>query len=142
MALSVKNRKMKMLEHLLKEDLEKIAKIENISTEGTKEDLLNRLAGRLRLQRTRDYVKKLATQQAFNIFTHELVPKHRILSEREKEKMLKRYKVTIKQLPRIKMRDSAGLAINAKPGDVIEISRKSPIAGEIKYYRVVMKPKK
>ncbi len=142
MILSVKQRKIKMLERLLKGDLEKIAEIEHIPIEGTKEDILNKLASRLNLQRTRDYVKKLVLRQVFDVFSHELVPKHKVLSEKEKEMLLDQYKITIGQLPRIAIRDSAVLSIDAKPGDIIEISRKSPIAGEIKYYRVVMRPKK
>jgi len=142
MALSVKQRKVKMLDRLTKEDLEKIAKIEGISTEGEKEDLVNRLAKKLRLQRTRNYVKRLSVQGFFNIFQHELVPRHRVLSEKEKAAVLESYGVSLGQLPRIAQRDPAILAVNARPGDVIEISRKSPIAGEIKYYRVVSKPKK
>jgi DNA-directed RNA polymerase subunit H len=65
-----------------------------------------------------------------------------VLSNKEKESILKNYGINIGQLPRISIRDSAVLSINAEPGDVIEITRKSPIAGEIKYYRVISKPKK
>lgn len=142
MVLSVKKQKIKMLERLLKEDLEKIAEIEHISKKGSKQELINRLSGRLNLQRTRNYVKKLVLHQVFNIFDHELVPKHRVLTQEEKKKLLERYKVTARQLPRITMRDPAILTIGAKPGDIIEITRKSPIAGKIKYYRIVMKPKR
>jgi DNA-directed RNA polymerase subunit H len=142
MALSVKKRKIKMLETLLKEDLEKIAKVEHIPVEGTKEEILNKLSSRLNLQKTRDYVKKLVLHQSLDIFTHDLVPKHKVLSDEEKKTMLESYGINIGQLPRISIRDSAILSINAEPGDIIEITRKSPIAGEIKYYRVISKPKK
>jgi DNA-directed RNA polymerase subunit H len=142
MVLSVKKRKIKMLETLLKEDLEKIAEVEHIPIEGTKEEILNKLSSRLNLQKTRDYVKKLVLRQSLDIFSHDLVPKHKVLSDKEKESVLKNYGINIGQLPRISIRDSAVLSINAEPGDVIEITRKSPIAGEIKYYRVISKPKK
>ena len=77
-----------------------------------------------------------------NIFEHELVPKHRIMSEKEVEELLKKYGITKKELPKILITDPAVKALNAKVGDVIEITRKSPVAGTTKYYRVVIKPKK
>jgi len=76
-------------------------------------------------------------QEKIDIFKHELVPKHRILTEEEKENLLKKYGVKLSQLPRISPKDPAAKAIGAKPNDVIEITRKSPTAGETKYYRVV-----
>lgn len=76
-----------------------------------------------------------------NIFEHELVPKHRIMSEKEVEELLKKYGVTKKELPKILDSDPAVKALGAKVGDVIEIQRESPVAGVIKYYRVVVKKK-
>jgi DNA-directed RNA polymerase subunit H len=75
----------------------------------------------------------------FNILDHELVPKHIILSEKEKEEVLKKYRATLKQLPRILSSDPVAKAIGAKPGDVIKIIRKSPTAGESIYYRIVVR---
>ncbi|OYT42154.1 MAG: DNA-directed RNA polymerase subunit H [Candidatus Aenigmarchaeota archaeon ex4484_224] len=69
----------------------------------------------------------------------ELVPKHRVLSEKEKEELLKKYRVTLKQLPRILSSDPMVKLLNAKIGDIIEIERKSPLGGKVKYYRVVVK---
>ncbi len=61
------------------------------------------------------------------------------MSEKEKRELLKKYSITLNQLPRIRVRDPAAMAIAAKIGDVIEITRKSRTAGETKYYRVVVK---
>lgn len=77
--------------------------------------------------------------EGFNILEHELVPKHIVLNEKEKEEVLKKYRVTLKQLPRILSSDPVVKAIGAKPGDIIKIIRKSPVAGESVYYRVVVK---
>lgn len=78
-------------------------------------------------------------KQTFNILEHELVPKHIILSEEEKEELMKKYGITKpKQLPRILSTDPVIRAINAKPGDVVKIIRKSPTAGESIYYRLVV----
>lgn len=66
-----------------------------------------------------------------------MVPKHIILSEEEKNEVLKRYKISLRQLPRILMTDPAIAEKNPKVGDVVKIVRKSPTAGETLYYRVV-----
>lgn len=70
---------------------------------------------------------------------HELVPKHVVLSEKEKEEMLKKYSITLKQLPRILTSDPVVKLLGAKIGDVIKIIRKSPTANQTIYYRVVVK---
>jgi len=74
-----------------------------------------------------------------DILKHELVPKHRILNEKEREELFKKYGINIKQLPRISGSDPVIKLINGQLGDVVEIVRKSPTAGETKYYRVVVK---
>ncbi|MEM5805419.1 MAG: DNA-directed RNA polymerase subunit H [Candidatus Aenigmatarchaeota archaeon] len=73
------------------------------------------------------------------IIEHELVPKHELLTEKEKEELLKRYGITLRQLPRIFASDPAIRHLNAKPGDVVKIIRKSETAGESIYYRVVIR---
>lgn len=74
----------------------------------------------------------------FNIFEHELVPKHEILPPEEVKKLLEKYKIKPYQLPWIRASDPAVIAIGAKPGDVIKITRKSPTAGEAVVYRYVV----
>ncbi|MEM2912558.1 MAG: DNA-directed RNA polymerase subunit H [Candidatus Bathyarchaeia archaeon] len=75
---------------------------------------------------------------SFNIFDHVLVPKHEILSQEEREKVLAQYSINPYQLPRILASDSAVKAIGGKPGDIIKITRKSPTAGEYVAYRYVV----
>lgn len=75
----------------------------------------------------------------FDILKHELVPKHKILNEKEREELFKKYGINIKQLPRISGSDPVIKLINGQLGDVVEIIRKSPTAGETVYYRVVVK---
>ncbi len=74
----------------------------------------------------------------FNIFKHELVPKHEILPSEEAEELLEQYHIEPHQLPRIKSSDVAVIGIGAKPGDIIKISRKSSTAGEHVAYRLVV----
>ena len=78
----------------------------------------------------------MATKRS--ILDHVLVPKCRILSKKEVEELLKKYGVSLENLPRILADDPMVKAIGAKRGDVIEIIRNSPIAGESVYYRVVI----
>ena len=74
----------------------------------------------------------------FDIFEHQLVPKHEILTEEERKKVLEKYKVQPYQLPQIKASDPAVKVIGAKPGDILRIIRKSPTAGEHIAYRYVV----
>ena len=73
------------------------------------------------------------------ILENYLVPRHRILSEKEKEELLKKYNISPLQLPKILTTDPIVQILGAKEGDIIEIIRKSPTAGETKYYRVVIR---
>jgi DNA-directed RNA polymerase subunit H (RpoH/RPB5) len=74
-----------------------------------------------------------------DILKHELVPKHMILNEKEKEDLFKKYGITIRQLPRMVGSDPVIKVLNGQPGDVVKIVRKSPTARESVYYRVVVK---
>ena len=69
---------------------------------------------------------------------HFLVPKHEILGGEEKAELLKKLNVSLKQLPRIKEDDPVIKMIQGKHGDVVKITRKSMVAGEYNYYRVVV----
>lgn len=73
-----------------------------------------------------------------NILEHELVPKHEILPKKEKDELLKSLGITKDKLPKIFISDPVVNTLQAKPGDVIKITRKSPTAGESVYYRVVV----
>ena len=72
------------------------------------------------------------------ITRHELVPKHEILSEIEKQEVLKTFDATESQLPKIVVSDPVIELIGAKSGNVIRVTRKSPTAGEAVYYRIVV----
>ena len=75
---------------------------------------------------------------SFNIFEHELVPKHEILGKEEREELLKKCHIHPYQIPHIKRTDPTVFLIGAKPGDIIKITRKSPTAGTYVTYRYVI----
>jgi DNA-directed RNA polymerase subunit H len=74
----------------------------------------------------------------FEIFDHNLVPKHEILTEKEKNEVMAQYKIQPYQMPQIKSNDPAVKAIGARPGDMLKIIRKSATAGEHIAYRYVV----
>ncbi len=71
----------------------------------------------------------------FDIFEHALVPRHEILTAKEKEELLAHYKVQPYQMPQIESTDPAVKVIGAKTGDILRIIRKSQTAGEHITYR-------
>jgi DNA-directed RNA polymerase subunit H len=73
-----------------------------------------------------------------DILSHGMVPKHELMSKKEKEVLLKKLGVSERELPRILSDDPAIRNLDAKPGDVIRITRASPTAGQTFYYRVVV----
>jgi len=73
-----------------------------------------------------------------DIKDHILVPKHALLSEKEKKELLEKYNISEVELPKIFKNDAAIKELNTKVGDVIKITRKSQTAGEALFYRVVV----
>lgn len=71
-----------------------------------------------------------------DIVKHILVPKHIILSEKEKSALLENLNISAFQLPIIKIKDPIAKAINAKAEDIIKIERKGP-SGKYIYFRRV-----
>ena len=82
--------------------------------------------------------KASRSRRKADILEHEWVPEHEILSPEEAYRVLKELGVKPTQLPWILTSDPVARALNARPGDVIRVRRKSPTAGEIIVYRYVV----
>ncbi len=76
--------------------------------------------------------------RVFNLFDHELVPKHEILSSKDIKELLEKYHIRPYQIPYIRVSDPAVKWIGAKPGDILKITRKSRTAGSSIAYKYVV----
>lgn len=77
-------------------------------------------------------------KKKFSAEKHSLIPRHTKLGEKQKEKLLQDYKISITDLPRIIKSDPAIQSLDIKPGDIVKITRNSMTAGESVFYRVVV----
>ena len=77
-------------------------------------------------------------KSTFNVATHELVPKHSKLSQKDTKELFERLNITIKELPKISVKDPAIQSLDPKSGDIIKIERTSQTAGKAIYYRGVV----
>lgn len=76
--------------------------------------------------------------EKFEVKKHTFVPKHEKVSEDEKNKILEKYGIGFKHLPKILANDPAVSELNVKQGDVVKITRKSPTAKQVAVYRGVV----
>jgi DNA-directed RNA polymerase subunit H len=77
-----------------------------------------------------------------DIQQHDLVPKHEVISESEKELLQKNSDFDINNLPKIKINDPVVKELTKSSsvsiGDVLKITRNSKTAGEFISYRIVI----
>lgn len=73
----------------------------------------------------------------FNHLEHVLVPPHRILTQKEKESVYEKYKITDdSQMPEISRFDATASIIGLRPGELCEITRSSSTSITSKFYRL------
>lgn len=83
----------------------------------------------------------MATKKSrkLDVLAHKLVPLHTVLSKQQTAQLLKDYSIKLVNLPRIFEDDPAALALGAKEGDVMKITRQShTIVDKIDTYRFVV----
>jgi len=73
----------------------------------------------------------------FNILNHNLVPKHRVLTNDEKEQVKARYNIeNDKEFPTISRFDPVSQVLGIRPNELFEIERSSKTAIKTKFYRI------
>jgi DNA-directed RNA polymerase subunit H len=78
----------------------------------------------------------LRRELMYNPHEHVLVPKHRVLSDKEKDEVMSTYTVEHnKKLPIISKSDTMARWLRGRHGDLFEITRSNMTSGEYKYYR-------
>jgi DNA-directed RNA polymerase subunit H len=82
-------------------------------------------------------VKKRARKVKEEI-KHSYIPKHEVLSAEELEKLISEKNLNPEKLPLIFMADPGIAHLEVKPGDVIKITRKNRVIGEVLYFRKVV----
>ena len=82
--------------------------------------------------------KEKEKERSYNIFAHQFVPNHELLSKKDAEELMHEFHIRPHQLPYIKSSDPAAETLGAKMGDILRITRKSATAGEVIVYRYVV----
>ncbi|MCW3992416.1 MAG: DNA-directed RNA polymerase subunit H [Candidatus Bathyarchaeota archaeon] len=80
-----------------------------------------------------------STLPTFDVFQHEYVPRHEVLTEEERREVLERFHAEPYQFPWIKASDPIAIILGAEPGDIIRIVGESVTAGRSESYRYVAK---
>ncbi|KAB5519378.1 hypothetical protein DKX38_023697 [Salix brachista] len=77
------------------------------------------------------------TDLLVNITKHILKPKHQVLSEQAKQRLLKNYSIEEKQLPRILKKDAISRYYGLERGQVVKVTYDGDITGSHVTYRCV-----
>lgn len=89
-------------------------------------------------KKTKKSAKKSDKEQV-DVLSYHLLPKMAILSEAEKNRIIKKYRIEMDKLPVFRKNDPAVVALEAKPGDVIKIERDDGTGKYITYRAVALK---
>lgn len=73
-----------------------------------------------------------------DLLKHVLIPEHTKLSDKDKKALLAKYNISMRELPKIFLKDAGITHLDVKEGDVIKITRNSPTAGTTVFYRGII----
>ncbi|KAE9462893.1 hypothetical protein C3L33_05200, partial [Rhododendron williamsianum] len=123
-----------MKECVLKMDTEKVSRAILVIQHGLTPQakaVIGEVAKKYRMETFQD------SELLVNINEHELVPKHEVLTSKEENELLEKYKVKRAQLPRMLVTDPIARYFGLKMGQIVKITRKSETAGTYITYRCV-----
>jgi DNA-directed RNA polymerase subunit H (RpoH/RPB5) len=84
----------------------------------------------------------LTKKKQIDVLLHKFVPNHILLTKEESLNLLEKYRIDINDLPQIFEKDTVAIAIGAKEGDIVKITRDSDTTVKsVNYYRYVKKEK-
>ncbi|XP_059668334.1 DNA-directed RNA polymerase V subunit 5A [Cornus florida] len=126
----------------------KVNVIRSIATQIVNKDSLSRLILILQNKITNQALKAVdlfsfkvevfqITDLLVNITKHVLKPKHRVLTDKEKQKLLKKYSLEEKQLPRMLLKDAIARYYGLEKGQVVKVTYNGDITGSHVTYRCV-----
>jgi DNA-directed RNA polymerase subunit H (RpoH/RPB5) len=115
-----------------------------VTKEKLNSQILNRVADINSLANT-DPIEKMMYIETFihdelkyNVSRHFLVPKHTKCESTEIKKLMEKFNITVKDLPKISREDPQARYLGLRQGEICRITRISPTAGEEPYYRLVV----
>ena len=78
------------------------------------------------------------TIPAFDIFKHKLVSPAEILSDEERDIVIKKYHAKPHQFPKMRTKDPVSIILGARKGDIVRFKQESELAGLYVTYRYVV----
>jgi len=128
----------RLLDGVSYRNLTKLCGEEGLKKSGKKIEVIKRLVEHMEEEALRTYIMDFLGIGG-KMTEHNYVPKHRKMNKEEIEVLKKKFGIKKWQFPKILDRDPISMLLGAKPGDVLEIVRKSPTAGTSNYYRFVIR---
>lgn len=105
----------------------------------TKKPIRQRVKAKTKKPVKESLLKKKIPKEEVIIRKHILVPQHSKVSQKEKQELLQKYKITLKDIPRISTKDPAIAYMDLTTDDLIKIERPSPTSKTTVFYRRVVK---
>lgn len=116
-----------------KEEIEEEEKEEKVTFDTLDEDEDDEPKGRGKKKKVKKRARKVKEE-----IKHSYIPKHEVVSADDLEKLISEKNINPEKLPLIYIADPGIAHLEVKIGDVIRITRKNRVIGDIIYYRKVI----